>query len=258
MNRITEKLKAPHKLLSIYFTAGFPDINDTVEILKRLQDAGVDMVEIGLPYSDPLADGPTIQDSSTQALKNGISTRVLFEQIQDIREYIEIPLIVMGYFNPMLQYGVSKFCKDVSDIGIDGLIMPDLPYDYWAEHHQKDYEDHNLKHVQLITPQTSKERIHQIDEQSKESFIYMVSSSSTTGSQSGFAREQLDYFDRIGSYNLKTPQIVGFGIKDQETFARATTHAKGAIIGSAFIKMLSKEGLTGIEGFVKGIRENKI
>lgn len=255
MNRITEKLKATHKLLSIYFTAGYPKLGDTVDILKRLQDSGVDMVEIGLPYSDPLADGPTIQESSTRALKNGMSTRKLFEQIQDVRQHIDIPLIVMGYFNPMLQYGVSKFCKEVSDIGIDGLIMPDLPYDYWAEYHQKDYEEHNLKHVQLITPQTSKERILQIDEQSKDSFIYMVSSSATTGSQSGFAKEQLDYFERIGSYNLKTPQIVGFGIKDHDTFSQATSHAKGAIIGSAFIKMLTKEGLGGIEGFVKGIRE---
>jgi tryptophan synthase alpha chain len=254
MNRITEKLKAPHKLLSIYFTAGFPQITDTVEILKRLQDAGVDMVEIGLPYSDPLADGPTIQQSSTQALKNGMSTKKLFEQIQDIRQHIEIPLIIMGYFNPMLQYGVSRFCRDVSEIGIDGLIMPDLPYDYWREHHQKDYEDNNLKHVQLITPQTSTERIKQIDEQSKDSFIYMVSSSATTGSQTGFAREQLDYFDRIGSYNLKTPQIVGFGIKDHNTFSQSTTHAKGAIIGSAFIKMLGENGLRGIDGFVKSVK----
>jgi tryptophan synthase alpha chain len=254
MNRITEKLKAPHKLLSIYFTAGYPKLEDTVDVLKRLQDSGVDMVEIGLPYSDPLADGPTIQESSTQALINGMSTKKLFDQIHDIRQDIEIPLIVMGYFNPMLQYGVSKFCKDVSDIGIDGLIMPDLPYDYWAEHHQKDYEDNNLKHVQLITPQTSNERIKQIDDQSKDSFIYMVSSSATTGKQTGFAQEQLSYFDRIGNTNLKNPQIVGFGIKDHETFTQATSHAKGAIIGSAFIKMLTKDGLGGIESFVKGIR----
>jgi tryptophan synthase alpha chain len=254
MNRITKKLQAEHKLLSIYFTAGYPKIDDTVEILKRLQDSGVDMVEIGLPYSDPLADGPTIQQSSTLALRNGMSTKKLFEQIQNIRQHIEIPLIVMGYFNPMLQYGVGKFCKEVSDIGIDGLIMPDLPYDYWAEHHKEDYEKNNLKHVQLITPQTSIKRIRLIDEQSKNSFIYMVSSSATTGSQSGFASEQLDYFERIGSYNLQTPQIVGFGIKDQTTFSQATKHAKGAIIGSAFIKMLAHEGLDGIDGFVKNIR----
>lgn len=255
MNRITEKLKAPHKLLSIYFTAGYPKIDDTIEILQRLQDSGVDMVEIGLPYSDPLADGPTIQKSSTQALNNGMSTKKLFEQISDIRNQIEIPLIVMGYFNPMLQYGVSQFCKDVSEIGIDGLIMPDLPYDYWVEHHKNDYDNNNLKHIQLITPQTSLERIHQIDKQSKDAFIYMVSSSSTTGSQSGFAKEQLDYFERISSYNLETPQIVGFGIKDHETFTQATKHAKGAIIGSAFIKMLSIEGIDGIGNFIKKINK---
>ncbi len=254
MNRITKTLKAPQKLLSIYFTAGYPKLEDTVEIINRLQESGVDMVEIGLPYSDPLADGPTIQQSSTQALKNGMSTKKLFEQIQDIRKHIDIPLIVMGYFNPMLQYGVSQFCKDVADIGIDGLIMPDLPYDYWLEHHQNDYENNNLKHIQLITPQTSKERILQIDKESKDAFIYMVSSSSTTGSQIGFAQQQLDYFDRIGSYKLSTPQIVGFGIKDHETFAQATTHAKGAIIGSAFIKMLAKEGLKGIDKFIKDIK----
>ncbi len=254
MNRITSKLKEPKKLLSIYFTAGFPKLNDTVEIIKRLQDAGVDMVEIGLPYSDPLADGPTIQKSSSTALKNGMSTRKMFEQIQDIRKNIDIPLIVMGYFNPMLQYGVRQFCKDVSDAGIDGLIMPDLPYDYWLEHHKQDYEDFDLKYIQLITPQTSKERILEIDKQSKDAFIYMVSSSATTGSQSGFAEEQLNYFDRIASYDLESPQIVGFGIKDSTTFKQATKHAKGAIIGSAFIKALEKESIKGIEDFVKSIR----
>lgn len=254
MNRITSKLKEPHKLLSIYFTAGFPELQNTVEIIKRLQDSGVDMVEIGLPYSDPLADGPTIQQSSTKALKNGMSTKKLFEQIHDIRSYVEIPLIVMGYFNPMLKYGVNQFCKDVSEIGIDGLIMPDLPYDYWEEHHKKDYDGYDLKHVQLITPQTSEDRIKTIDKQSKDSFIYMVSSSATTGSQEGFADEQLNYFDRIGSYNLSTPQIVGFGIKDDITFQQATKHAKGAIIGSAFIKMLEKEGVNGIDNFIKLIR----
>jgi len=254
MNRITEKLKEPNKLLSIYFTAGFPKLEDTVDIIKRLQDAGVDMVEIGLPYSDPLADGPTIQQSSTQALKNGMSSMKLFEQIQDIRHDVEIPLIVMGYFNPMLQFGVRKFCQTASEIGVDGFIMPDLPYDYWVEHHQNDYHDFNLKHVQLITPQTSVERIHKIDEQSRDAFIYMVSSSATTGSQTGFADEQHNYFERIGSYNLKTPQIVGFGIKDEITFQQATKYAKGAIIGSAFIKMLEKDGVKGIEGFVKSIR----
>lgn len=254
MNRITSILKEPQKLLSIYFTAGFPKLEDTAEIIQRLQDAGVDMVEIGLPYSDPLADGPTIQQSSTLALENGMSTQKLFDQMKDIRNHVNIPLIVMGYFNPMLQYGVRQFCHDASEIGIDGLIMPDLPYDYWLEHHKKDYEDYKLKHIQLMTPQTSKTRIDDIDKQSKDSFIYMVSSSATTGSQSGFAKEQLSYFERIAQYNLKSPQIVGFGIKDETSFRQATKYAKGAIIGSAFIKMLNKEGLKGIEGFVKSIR----
>jgi len=254
MNRITSKLRESKKLLSIYFTAGFPQLEDTVEIIKRLQDVGVDMIEIGLPYSDPLADGPTIQQSSTQALKNGMSTRKLFEQIQDIRRHIDIPLIVMGYFNPMLQSGVQQFCQDASEIGIDGFIMPDLPYDYWLEHHKKDYDDFNLKHIQLITPQTSKERIKNIDQQSKDAFIYMVSSSSTTGSQTGFADVQLNYFDKIASYDLDSPQMVGFGIKDNKTFQQATKHAKGAIIGSAFIKMLENNGVKGIPKFISSIR----
>ena len=254
MNRITETIQKEGKLLSIYFTAGFPELNDTVDIIKKLQDSGVDMVEIGLPYSDPLADGPTIQDSSTAALKNGMSTITLFEQIRDIRKSIEIPLIVMGYFNPMLQYGVEEFCKQCAEIGIDGLIIPDLPYDYWEEQYKPIYDKYNLKHIQLITPQTSKERILEIDDQSQDGFIYMVSSSATTGSQKGFQQEQLDYFNRIDSYNLKSPRIVGFGIKDETTFLQATSKAKGAIIGSAFIKMLKRDGKDGIQKFIGSIR----
>jgi tryptophan synthase alpha chain len=254
MNRITQTMAKEGKLLSIYFTAGFPELDDTVEIIQRLQASGVDMIEIGLPYSDPLADGPTIQESSTAALKNGMSTIKLFEQIKDIRNRVDIPLIAMGYFNPMLQYGVEAFCKRCAEIGIDGLIMPDLPYDYWEEHYKSIYETYNLKHIQLITPQTSKERILEIDQQSQDGFIYMVSSSATTGSQKGFQQEQLDYFDRIDGYNLKSPRIVGFGIKDSTTFSQATSKAKGAIIGSAFIKMLKHEGKDGIEKFISSIR----
>lgn len=242
------------KLLSIYFTAGYPELEDTVEIIEALQDSGVDMIEIGLPYSDPLADGPTIQESSTAALKNGMSTSKLFEQIKDIRKNVDIPLIAMGYFNPMLQYGVEEFCRTCAEIGIDGLIMPDLPYDYWQEHYKSIYEKYDLKHVQLITPQTSKERILEIDEQSLDGFIYMVSSSATTGSQKGFRQEQLDYFDRIAGYNLNSPRIVGFGIKDDTTFSQATSEAKGAIIGSAFIKMLASDGKAGIRKFIHSIR----
>ena len=172
----------------------------------------------------------------------------------EIRKTVHIPLLVMGYFNPMLQYGVEEFCKTCAEIGIDGLIMPDLPYAYWEEHYKEIYEKHNLQHVQLITPQTSKERVFEIDKQSQDGFIYMVSSSATTGSQKGFQQEQLDYFKRIDSYNLTSPRIVGFGIKDATTFVQATSTSKGAIIGSAFIKMLSSDGKKGISKFIQSIR----
>ena len=253
MNRIHSKLKEPSKILSIYFTAGYPKLEDTVDIIKSLQDNGVDMIEIGLPFSDPLADGPTIQESSTTALNNGMSTTKLFEQLANIRDTVDIPLIIMGYFNPMLQYGFEKFCAQCEAIGIDGLIIPDLPLAEYQEHYQKTFEKHNLVNVFLITPQTSNERIKQIDDASN-GFIYMVSSASVTGSTSGFGSTQTSYFERISSLELKNPQIVGFGIKDAETFKDATKHAKGAIIGSAFIKHLTTHGVAKIANFVKTIR----
>lgn len=252
MNRIQSKLQEDKKLLSIYFTAGYPKLDDTVSIIESLEKSGVDMIEIGLPFSDPLADGPTIQESSTAALKNGMTTAKLFEQIKDIRKSVEIPLIIMGYFNPVLQYGVEDFCAKCEEIGIDGLILPDLPLAEYEEHYKAIFEKHNLVNVFLITPQTSDARIKQIDEASN-GFIYMVSSASTTGKTSGFGEEQLNYFERIGSMNLKNPQIVGFGIKDEETFDQATSKAKGAIIGSAFIKHLTEEGTGNIDGFVNRI-----
>ncbi len=253
MNRIHQKLQEDKKLLSIYFTAGYPSLNDTVQIIQDLERNGVDMIEIGLPFSDPLADGPTIQDSSTAALKNGMTTEKLFEQLARIRETVSIPLIVMGYFNPMLQYGVEAFCKKCSEIGIDGIIMPDLPLDVYQSDFEATFKKYGLLNVFLITPQTSEERIHQIDEAS-DGFIYMVSSASVTGSKSGFGNEQTDYFERIATMNLKNPQIVGFGIKDAETFQQATKTAKGAIIGSAFIKYLTSNGIESISDFVKTIR----
>ncbi|MEM8846377.1 MAG: tryptophan synthase subunit alpha [Bacteroidota bacterium] len=253
MNRIKQKLSENKKLLSIYFTAGYPDLNDTVNVIQSLQDAGVDMIEIGLPFSDPLADGPTIQDSSTAALQNGMHTELLFEQLKDIRKSVDIPLIVMGYFNPMLQYGVEAFCKKCYEIGIDGIIMPDLPLDVYQEEYEAIYKKYGLINVFLITPQTSEKRIRAIDEAS-DGFIYMVSSASTTGAKSGFGDEQKAYFDRIASLNLKNPQIVGFGISNSDTFQAATQQAKGAIIGSAFIKHLTQNGIESIQGFVKSIR----
>ncbi|ETN96901.1 tryptophan synthase subunit alpha [Zhouia amylolytica] len=253
MNRIHKKLEEDKKLLSIYFTAGYPDLEDTVPIIERLQNNGVDMIEIGLPFSDPLADGPTIQESSTKALKNGMTTKKLFEQLKDIRETVHIPLIIMGYFNPMMQYGVEAFCAKCAEIGIDGLIIPDLPVDVYEEEYKTLFEKYGLSNVFLITPQTSDERIRFIDSVS-DGFIYMVSSASVTGAKNTFGNVQTQYFERVDQLQLKNPQIVGFGISNKDTFNAATKLAKGAIIGSAFIKTLNSKGIDGIEEFVKSIR----
>lgn len=253
MNRINQKLNEDKKLLSIYFTAGYPNLYDTVPIIENLEKSGVDMIEIGLPFSDPLADGPTIQESSTQALKNGMTTQLLFEQLKDIRKKVSIPLIIMGYFNPVLQYGVEEFCAKCQEIGIDGLILPDLPVDVYSEQYKSIFERYGLINIFLITPQTSNERIRFIDSVSN-GFIYMVSSASTTGVKSGFNNEQTDYFKRVKDMNLNNPLIVGFGIFNNETFSQATTHTKGAIIGSAFIKYLSNEGVEKISNFISKIK----
>ncbi len=252
-NRIHKKLDEEKKLLSIYFSAGFPNLNDTVSIIQDLEKQGVDMIEIGLPFSDPLADGPTIQKSSTIALKNGMGTELLFDQLKDIRKTVSIPLIIMGYFNPVLQYGVENFCKKCRETGIDGLILPDLPLDVYLEEYEAIFRKYNLINIFLITPQTSELRISQIDEAS-DGFIYMVSSASTTGAKNGLGEEQEAYFERIARMNLKNPQIVGFGISNARTFDQATKTAKGAIIGSAFIKMLSQQGTAGISDFIKTIK----
>jgi len=252
-NRISQRMTDPKKVLSIYFTAGYPAKEDTTKVLQNLQDAGVDLVEIGLPFSDPLADGPTIQESSTAALKNGMSTHLLFEQLKDIRKTIHIPLIIMGYFNPMLQYGVDAFLAQCAAIGIDGLIIPDLPLAAYQQHYEGLYKKHGIKNIFLITPQTSDARITAIDEAS-DSFIYLVSTASVTGSKSGFGAEQEAYFKRIKDMNLKNPLVVGFGIHDAHTFEQATKNTAGAIIGSAFIKTLTSEGLAGIFPFIKSLR----
>jgi len=253
MNRIDKKLKEEGKLLSIYFTAGFPNLNDTADIIIKLQESGVDMIEIGLPFSDPLADGPTIQDSSMSAINNGMNTDILFNQLKDIRDRVSIPLIIMGYFNPMLQYGVEKFCKKCNEIGIDGLIIPDLPIDYYLENYKSIFEQNKLYNMFLIAPQTSDERIRKIDSISK-GFIYMVSSSSITGSKNSFSSEQINYFERIEKMNLNTPRIIGFGVGNKETFNATVNYSKGAIIGSAFIKNLHENGIDSIDSFIKSIR----
>lgn len=251
-NRINDKLKEDKKLLSIYFSAGYPNLNDTKTIIESLENSGVDMIEIGLPFSDPLADGPTIQESSQIALQNGMTTTVLFQQLENIRETVKIPLLIMGYFNPILQYGVEDFCKKCAEIGIDGLIIPDLPVDIYIENYQTTFERYNLINVFLITPQTSEDRIRYIDSVSN-GFIYMVSSSSVTGNQENFGESQINYFERIANMKLKNPQLVGFGISDKTTFNQATKCAKGAIIGSAFIKFLKENSVTKISDFIDNL-----
>ncbi|MEE3020189.1 MAG: tryptophan synthase subunit alpha [Bacteroidota bacterium] len=253
MNRIQASLAQNKKLLSIYFTAGFPAIDDTVSILEQLQEAGADMIELGLPFSDPLADGPTIQESSTKALHNGMTTDKLFDQLLGIRKTIDVPLIVMGYFNPMMQFGVELFCKRCQEVGIDGLIIPDLPVDVYHEKYQKLFQQYGLLNMFLITPQTPDDRIDYIDKVS-EGFIYMVSSAATTGAQGSFGNEQEQYFKRIGAMNLKSKLLVGFGISNRETYDAAVAHSQGAIIGSAFIKHLEKNGSNSVKKFIKQIR----
>jgi tryptophan synthase alpha chain len=262
MNRINklfseEAIKeGKEKLLSIYFTAGYPELNDTRRVIEALQESGVDMVEIGLPFSDPLADGPTIQDSGTRALRNGMTTNLLFDQLKDIRKDIHIPLLIMGYFNPILQYGIENFCKACREVGIDGLIIPDLPVEVYNENYRAIFEEHGLINVFLITPQTSDERIRFIDGISS-GFVYMVSSASTTGARNSFGPGQQEYFRRIAGMNLSTPQVVGFGISNRETFGQATEQAAGAIIGSAFVKFLRESGVERIQDFIGSIRPRR-
>ncbi|HEX2935187.1 MAG TPA: tryptophan synthase subunit alpha [Bacteroidales bacterium] len=239
MNRIDRLFQErKNNILSIYFTAGHPEVNSTPEILVQLEKSGVNMVEIGMPFSDPLADGPVIQDSSTKALKNGMNMKLLFDQLKNIRAKVNIPLLLMGYLNPVLHFGVENFCAMCREAGIDGVILPDLPLDEYEQHYKAIFEKYDLRFIFLITPQTSDERIRMIDSISK-GFIYMVSSSSTTGVKSAIAEKQLEYFKRIRSMQLKNPLVIGFGISNKDTFNNACQYANGAIIGSAFVKMLN-------------------
>ncbi len=252
-DRIGEAMQKQGNLLSIYFTAGYPELQDTLPILRELQKTGVDIIEIGLPFSDPLADGPTIQQSSLAALKNGMTTKILFDQLRGVRPEIHIPLILMGYFNPVLQFGVEAFCRECQEVGIDGLILPDLPLEIYEKEYRPIFEQYGLKMIFLITPQTSEERIRKIDAAS-DAFIYMVSSASTTGAREGFEASAESYFQRISEMKLKNPQIVGFGISNAQTFSEATRFARGAIIGSAFIKNISENGISGISPFINSLR----
>ena len=254
MNRINQIFKRKENLLSIYFTAGFPRIDDTVKIIKELDKSQVDIIEIGLPFSDPLADGPTIQKSSEKALSNGMTTNLLFDQLKDLRKISDIPVVIMGYFNPILQYGIEKFCSNCKDVGIDGLIIPDLPADIFKKNYKIIFEKYKLNMMFLITPQTSNERIKLIDDLSK-GFIYMVSSYSVTGAKDSFDKYQVEYFERIKKMNLSNPLLIGFGISNKKTFQSACQNSNGAIIGSAYIKYIENHGVSKTRDFIKLIKD---
>ncbi len=241
MNRIN-KLFSEKKsgLLSIYFCAGDPELNSTMPTLRALQAGGIDMVEIGIPFSDPMADGPVIQDAATRALRNGMSLRTLFEQLADVRSEITIPLILMGYLNPIMHFGFEQFCRECVRCGIDGVIIPDLPFKDYLEEYKPIADRHGLRIIMLITPETSDERIRFID-QHTDGFIYMVSSAATTGAQKEFDAAKQAYFARINAMGLRNPRMIGFGISNRQTLEAAQTSAAGAIIGSKFVSLLASE-----------------
>ena len=253
-NRITQLFKRKDKnILSIYFTAGYPNLDDTVKIISELEKNGADLIEIGIPFSDPVADGPVIQKSSEIALNNGMSVSLLFDQLKDIRKDISIPLILMSYLNPVMQYGIENFCKKCSEIGIDGTIIPDLPLEIYDKGYKGVFGSNNLSNIFLITPQTTENRIRKIDAISS-GFIYMVSSSSTTGVKTTEVDlAQMAYFERIHKMDLKSKILIGFGISDRASFDSASQFTNGAIIGSAFIKSLAAEGPieSKVEAFAK-------
>jgi len=258
-NRITRLFKQKEKgVLSIFCTAGFPGLNDLPEILQTLEQCGVDMVEIGIPFSDPVADGDTIQRSNKVALDNGMTLELLFDQLKDIRKTVSIPLLLMGYLNPVMQYGVERFCKQAQAIGIDGMIIPDLPVIEYTEFYKSVMDDCQLSNVLLVTPQTSEERIQYIDQQT-DGFIYMVSSNSITGKSQGVSEEQLAYFERMNRLSLQNPKIIGFGISDAKSFETACQYANGAIIGSAFIRAIEggKDLKESVKVFIEDVKEGK-
>lgn len=241
MNRINHLFNSNKKdLLSIYFCAGHPTLEGTVDVIRALEANGVNMIEIGIPFSDPMADGVVIQNAATQALQNGMSLKVLFEQLRNIRRTVKIPLILMGYLNPILQFGFESFCRKCVECGVDGMIIPDLPFKDYHERYRLIAERYSLRIIMLITPETSDERVREIDDHT-DGFIYMVSSASTTGAQQDFDTQKRAYFKRIEDMKLRNPRMVGFGISNKTTFRAACEFATGAIIGSRFITLLDEE-----------------
>ena len=257
MNRIKKIFESKSgNILSVYFTAGYPNLNDTRAIIKALKDNGADIIEVGMPFSDPLADGPVIQKSNDIALKNGMSIKLLFKQLADIRKETDIPLLLMGYLNPAIQYGIEEFCHMAEETGIDGLILPDLPVYIYLNEYKQIFEKHNLSVVFLVAPETSDERVREIDMISN-GFIYIVSSSSTTGVREDIESKQIEYFRRIKKLNLRNPTLIGFGISNHKTFMRACEFGNGAIIGSAFIKALENPDIdleVKVKKFLKAIK----
>lgn len=256
MNRIDNLfLNKKNNILSIYFTAGHPALDSTAAIISALSDAGVDMIEIGMPFSDPIADGPVIQKSSHTALINGMDLRILFEQLKDIRKKIDIPLLMMGYLNPVISYGIENFCVMCQKIGLDGIILPDLPLDIYLEEYKTIFEKFGLYNIFLVSPQTSDERIRKLDKTTK-GFLYLVAASSITGMRDSFDSYQEEYFKRVNGLNLKSPKLIGFGISNSSTYQQACKNANGAIIGSAFVKKLEEEGnlQANIKSFVDFIK----
>ena len=256
MNRI-DKLFREKKgtILSVYFTAGYPRLDSTAGIIGALTEAGADMIEIGMPFSDPVADGPVIQHSSEKALRNGMNLKLLFDQLTEIRHEVKIPLLLMGYLNPVMQFGVENFCRECTRTGIDGVILPDLPPIVYKEEYFSIFHVYNLYNILLISPQSSVERIITIDKISR-GFVYMVSSSSVTGSKGNFSDDQISYFKRVGEMKLRNPVLIGFGISNHETFINAGKFARGGIIGSAFVNILEQDGndFENINQFIKEIR----
>jgi tryptophan synthase alpha chain len=241
-------------LLSIYYTAGYPTLDSTVIIAKKLEESGADFLEIGFPYSDPVADGPTIQHSSEIALKNGMTVEILFEQLKELRKHVTIPVFLMGYVNPLLQYGVERFCADCKKVGIDGIIVPDLPMYEYEELYKDTFEQNDVANIFIVTPQTSEERIRKIDKLSN-SFIYLLSSNATTGTELNVGDITTAYFLRIKDMELASPIAIGFGISNKQSFKQATSFATGAIIGTAFVKLLANENyLDEIPNFIKSIK----
>ncbi len=243
MNKINQLFEnnQDRKLLSLYFCAGSPALDSTGSVLKAMQDGGIDMVEVGIPFSDPIADGPVIQTASTIALRNGMSLKTLFAQLKEVKDQIKIPYLLMGYLNVMMHYGVEAFCKSCVDSGVSGFIFPDLPFDDYLRDVKPIADRYDLRVIMMITPETSEERVRMIDKHT-DGFVYMVSSAGVTGAQKDFNEQKLEYFKRIDDMKLKNSRMIGFGISNKQTLENAQKYASGAIIGSKFVGLLNKTG----------------